>query len=299
MFDSQIEFHTLEIVKVSKRVLKSKLTSNVQKLSQYEIDAVNAYNNWAVFLQRSWKKLTETQKLVCKTKSTYFKDKISKTLSTLNCNYIFSENILKPIHKYVDSDIEGSEVQSDCFEHLFDTKTDEMAMTNVEFLKVASATINFKYSGDPLRISSFIDSVRLLDTLATTPELETFLVTFIRTKIDGRAREFVDDSHNTINKLIDTLKLNIKPDSSKVIEGRMLSLKLSNSTQEEFAKKAEDLAESLRRSLIIEGMTTPKATEISIDKTIELCRVNTRNEMLIKHIMLYDRLKIYCVWCRI
>lgn len=123
-------------------------------------------------------------------------------------------------------------------------------------------------------------TIGLLETLATTTELKTFLASFVRTKIDGRAREYLSDTDNTTKLIITSLKKNIKPDSSKVIEGRMLSLRLNASNQAEFSEKAESTAEALRRSLIIEGMTPIKATEIAVDKTIELCRNNARTDLV-------------------
>lgn len=45
----------------------------------------------------------------------------------------------------------------------------------------------------------------------------------------------------------------IKPDSSKVVEGRMLALKLNKINSTDFAKETEKLAEALQRSLVIEG----------------------------------------------
>lgn len=148
-----------------------------------------------------------------------------------------------------------------------------------EFMKIASGHINKPYSGDPLCLTSFIDSIKLLETLATTNELRTFLVSFVKTKIDGRAREFIT-TEDSINAIINTLKNKIKPDNSKVIEGRMLSLRLNLQAQDDFAKKTEDLAEAFRRSLVVEGITFDKANEMSIDKTVEVCRNNARSDLV-------------------
>lgn len=160
------------------------------------------------------------------------------------------------------------------------TKTIELKMDNKELLKLGSQQINKAYSGDPLTLNSFIDSIRLLEVFATTTDQKNFLVRFLKTRIEGPAREFLSNNDTTIQSIIDTLTANIKPDSSKVIEGRMLSLRLSNSTSDDFSKRAEELSDSLRRSLIVEGISTSKATEMAIEKTVELCRKNTNSDLV-------------------
>lgn len=153
-------------------------------------------------------------------------------------------------------------------------------MTNVEFLKMASSHLNKTYSGDPLCLETFIDSLNLLNGLATSTELRTFFVAFIKTKLDGRAREFITADHNTVALIIDTLRRNIKPDNAKVIEGRMLALRFTTNTQNEFSDKVEELADAFRRSLIVEGIPPTKASEMVVDKTVELCRKNTHSDLI-------------------
>lgn len=59
----------------------------------------------------------------------------------------------------------------------------------------------------------------------------------------------------------------------------MMNLKLNTAHGEEFAEKAEKSADSLRRTLIIiEGVSAPKTVEMSVEKTIEVCRKYTRSE---------------------
>lgn len=161
------------------------------------------------------------------------------------------------------------------------TNFEKMAeINNVELLKMASATINRQYSGEPLGLTSFIDSVTLLESLATTPALKTFLLAFVKTKLDGRAREFITETDNTIEKLITTLRQNIKPDNSKVVEGRILALCFNPANSQDFGKQAEELAESFRRALVVEGIPSAKANEMAVEKTIEVCRTNTRLDLV-------------------
>lgn len=136
------------------------------------------------------------------------------------------------------------------------------------------------YSGDPLALTTFLDGVDILSEFANTAVLQTSLLKYLKAKLDGRAREIITDDVNTITLLKQKLQANIIPENSKIIESRITSLRYAYSKQEEFASKAEELADALRRTLIIEGMTEKKANEISIDRTVQLCRKSTHSDLV-------------------
>lgn len=133
-------------------------------------------------------------------------------------------------------------------------------MTRLEFIRVASQTINKNYSGDPLALNAFINSITLAQQLSDGI-YDEFLKTFILTKLEGKALECVDQD-GTIAQIIADLRKNIKPDNSKVVSGRMLAIKLGKLSAPEFSKQAEELAESLQRSLIVEGISREKVVNL-------------------------------------
>lgn len=149
-----------------------------------------------------------------------------------------------------------------------------------EFIRICAAALNKNYSGDPLSLESFIDSIELLETIATTELINKTLFAFAKTKLEGRAREFITNDIINLANLKTRLRENIKPDNSKIIEGRMLNLKLNINTSSEFAQKIDELSDALRRTLIIEGITPPKANEMVIEKTVEMCRRNTHSDLI-------------------
>lgn len=339
-----------KFVKVTKLILKQKLSKNEGKLNEYKNKIIKAYNDINKYCQENYTKSTEEEKQIFLITTDYVERKFEQCLIELNCHFELSEEqfafadpefiILEykppldtednqessdseedsdtgneegsgPSTSHEDLNTEREDTEDSYYEvkesdteieeendnrksvevGIIDTKSPnqprnipdqeiKIEMEAPEFLKMTSSHINKTYSGDPLSLQSFIDSTQLLQSLATTPALKTFLVAFLKTKIDGRAREYILDTDNSVEAITARLQSNIKPDNSKVIEGRMLSLKLTNSTQDEFATKAENLAEALRRSLVIEGMSPAKATEISVDKTIELCRANVRSDLV-------------------
>lgn len=60
----------------------------------------------------------------------------------------------------------------------------------------------------------------------------------------------------------------------------MLALRLDRGSVQDFAKKAEDLCDAFRRALVMEGIPSAKADEMTIQKTVELCRANTRSDLV-------------------
>lgn len=147
---------------------------------------------------------------------------------------------------------------------------DNNEMDQLTLLSFAAKQINKIYSGDPLELNSFINSIKLLKQLGPT-HLE-MIKTFVMTKLSGKALECVPAEPASIDVIIESLQANIKPDSSKVVEGKMMALKHDTSKSTEFATEAEKLAEALQRSLVVEGISQTKAKSMAVDKTVEMCR---------------------------
>lgn len=139
--------------------------------------------------------------------------------------------------------------------------------------------INYKYNGDPLALDSFLDAIELLVDLCEEPNVPT-MVKFIMTRLDGKARESILETPATAADIVEQLKDGIKPESSKVIEGRILALRVDRTSLTKFAEQAEDLADQFRRSLVLEGFGREKAKEIAIEKTVEMCRKSAKNPIV-------------------
>lgn len=147
---------------------------------------------------------------------------------------------------------------------------EENTMDQPAFLSFAAKQLNKTYGGDPLELTAFINSINLLKQIGPTHLV--ILGVYIKTKLTGKALESVPDDVVGVDEIVAALKANIKPDSSKVIEGKMMALKMDTSKTVEFTEQAEKLAEALQRSLIVEGITHAKAKSMAVDKTVEMCR---------------------------
>lgn len=149
-----------------------------------------------------------------------------------------------------------------------------------ELLEIVNGQIRKPYDGDPLTLQTFLTGVNIATDFANTELLKSKLVIYVTGRLEGRAREIIGDGVGSIEELVAKLKDAIKPENSKIIEARIASLHYTYSRQEEFAAKTEELADALRRTLIIEGMTPQKANEMTIDRTIQLCRKSTNSDVV-------------------
>lgn len=150
-----------------------------------------------------------------------------------------------------------------------------MVQSAADFLKLAGTLINYKYEGDPLKLKTFLADVDLVNAAAEAAN-KALCITFIKRCLTGRALECITDDDNTIELIKTALDDNIKPESADVVEGKMMALRVRKGNFTEFTQEAERLAEAFRRSLVVSGIPRAKAQELTIKKTIELCRKTAR-----------------------
>lgn len=139
--------------------------------------------------------------------------------------------------------------------------------------------LNTDYKGDPLELESFVNKVEMLKLVATSAP-EGIVFTYVKSKLSAKALEAIRPSDTTIDQLVTSLRERIKPENSNVIKGKMCALRLANRPLQDFAKQAEELSESFKRPLIIEGFPENKAQEMTIEKTIDICRESAHSEVV-------------------
>lgn len=189
-----------------------------------------------------------------------------------------TETISNQVQPPIPDPLDNNEIRD--IENTVEEENIEMApMTKPEFLKTASSILNYKFNGDPLKLNSFISDVEMVNELKEADQVE-ICFKFIKAKLEGKALECITDDMNTVQQIIDALKLEIKPESSAVIEGKLQALKLIKGDFTKFTEEAEKLSEAFRRSLVVEGIPRAKAQEMTVKKTIDLCRKTARSDVV-------------------
>ena len=213
----------------------------------------------------------------------YSKEKLNEKLKILNKienNFKVIFNELKDSDEKVVSGLKFKKL-ADEIKTYIEKQNDiiTITMNKVEFLKLAAATINRSFEGDPLKLNSFIDAIELLDSIASS-ELKDTLILFVKTRLEGKAREIIPENPTSIQDIIKILKNKIKPENSKVVAGKIATLQIRNNDYAEFSKNVEELADALERTLVIEGMTQAKAHEMAIEQTVDVCAMNAKSEIV-------------------
>lgn len=148
------------------------------------------------------------------------------------------------------------------------------------FLTMCTRHIGKHFSGDPLERNAFINSIKLLQTLAISEPNKKILANFIHTRLIGKASEWVPEGSEDLTVIMKAITDNCKAENSKVVAGRLMALKADRNNLTDFSKKAEQLCEAFQRSLVLEGTSREKAIELTVDKTIDLCKANTTNTVV-------------------
>ncbi|XP_067622180.1 uncharacterized protein [Eurosta solidaginis] len=147
------------------------------------------------------------------------------------------------------------------------------------FISTCASIMRDNYSGDPLALGSFINKVELMEVFSTENLTPTFIA-FLKSKLEGKAREALPTHIESVSQIKEALCNEIRPDNSKVVAGKIAALRVTNNNFSEFSKQVEELSDSLERCLIIEGMTKAKAHEMAVEQTISVCRLNSRSDMV-------------------
>lgn len=293
-----------EFQTVKKRIVKTKISKNTNKLNEYRRDIIATHDAIVSHVSGFIHTLRSTDKEYYRNELLYIRDKTIECFGRLRLKIVVSKNLLALVSEgkitnsdssdesNSDQDISNTTIYADAGEtSLIDTEdennsstqseSDEgnMAMTVVEFLRISAQTINRNYDGDPLALDAFINSIELLEELATR-ELQTTFLKFIKSKLEGKALESIPADVANVAGIKAALREQIKPDSSKVIAGRMLALRVDRSKMVDFTQQAELLSEALQRSLIVEGISQAKAREMTIEKAVEVCRNASRSDLV-------------------
>lgn len=278
-----------KFVNATKCVLKEDISKNQDTLKSYEISIVTAFNELASYIDNIFDTLDNEYQTFLKKEFTSFRDKVTRCFEKLDGEVEFPKDLYKNIvlQSVTDESFQNTTADTTVIDHNFEHDSDSdtanellpantMAppepkpLSKLDLLRALSQTINPNFNGNPNALEAFLDRIELAQQALEDDQIET-LRKFVLTKLEGKARDLVS-ANDSLNEIKSALRKNIKPDSSKVIAGRMISLKLSKIPSADYATKAEELAEALQRSLIIEGISREKANEMAIEKTIEMCR---------------------------
>lgn len=298
-----------EFYKIKKRILQNRpLTTNEFKINEYVKLLIETYNAVLTYTSLYDGTFSSETKLNIYKSLIHSRELLVRCFGKLDCKVRVPHDVL--LFELVDGNIE---VESDSESiHKLETidnsdsyssdegnnklgqptvsslggignEGEDLNMATVErkksFISMCSNIIRDNYDGNPLTLDSFLDKIHLIESL-TEEDLKPTLVFFIKSKLEAKAREALPENVESVSEIKQALKSRIKPDSSKVIAGRIVALNVKNNNYVEFSKQAEELADAFERSLVIEGITRNKAHEMAIAETVSMCRLNAKTDLV-------------------
>lgn len=308
-----------EFDKYAKRVLKTHISQVADTRERYIKDLIRTHNSIISYLEPCADDLNDTEQGYIKDKVIKVKQKVKRAFTNLICTiHVPQEAVISYIDAQVDTDSELDDtiIDVDGEEDLVTNASDPEDNTESEKLdqinnqaesqptiqsqvenslevytamaatpeetrthkKYLSEQFKGKYDGNSDELPSII---RIIDSIAedTPANLVASSINWLVSRFTGRAAEAVPDGTETFAELKAGLKAYIKPDSVRELESRMVTLTLGNNAGE-FAKKMDDLSEDLRKAYLRTGVPHAMALQMTIDKTIELCRAQARTTMV-------------------
>lgn len=208
---------------------RRELTKNLQLIEEYKESLSKTYNDLINYLHSVFEdpQTTPEDELEIQNKAIEIRIKLNDSFNCLNLEYkfeapIFSEiDISKIIETQIDdetdnqseSDVDNNSKQTTVVNEKNtnksqpeipiqtnntindlpeDNDTSIMTQTSEKFMAIANSTINYRYSGDPLGLDTFIDGIELLDELCEEQNKQ-ILLRFLKTRLEGRARELINN----------------------------------------------------------------------------------------------------------
>lgn len=148
-----------------------------------------------------------------------------------------------------------------------------------EYISNVSRIIKNPFNGDSTEVDAFIASIELADSASAVND-QPNLVKFIRTKLTGPAVDYVPATTATAADAVRLIRDKVKGDNTQVVMGRLLALRSDKNSLQKFQEQAEELAEKLKKSYINDGIPHDVANKMTIDKTVEMCRLSARTPLV-------------------
>lgn len=148
----------------------------------------------------------------------------------------------------------------------------KMALSAHEFLNLASRLIP-EFDGKSENLQTFVDAINL--TNLQVGAHANLLLALIKTKLKGTVRNLITEEATDI---IQTLRNNIKRESTEVLTAKILSTKQNSKSANNFTEEINQLTKALENSYIAEGVPAVLASKYSTQTAIKSLTKNAANE---------------------
>lgn len=272
----EYEYYTLVYeFTVIERVIHLRNASNkTVKLNARTQSIIEAYNNIVRLCTPIFHSKDTVRIKNVREKLINIRDRLLVCIGILNKSINAPTDLTKEIDPKTIKDITTNNKMPD------ENTTGASAMSKIEYYNICARSLTTVFTGDALALQPFQRTIKFLQALDDKKEHEDTLKNFILTKLQGKAADCLSGEPASVEIIVNSLKEKIKPDNSKIIAGRMMAIRADRNNFTDYTKRTEELAEKLKTALVMEGIPNEKANEMTIEKTIELCRANTGSNIV-------------------
>lgn len=168
-----------ESVNQSKRALKKKTPKSESIKLEIRDNLVATFNEFTKVLKSYWNSLNTEQRTIAREIFMTIRDKVVRTFQVLEVSYKVPVSCLEQIDSLlVDDDLPTSDE---------DEQLENMPLSSVEFLNLASKIVPQEFDGSPDKLRSFLDALNLVKSNADDHSANA--VAFIKTRLTGKARD--------------------------------------------------------------------------------------------------------------
>lgn len=279
----EVDKHTTEFIRLYKCLKKNLQPSIPTKNKNLQL-LITEYNSISNLFAKCPPKLTTVQLTEVQNRFTNLREKLVTLVEflqlviTVPLSYE-TQVIYNPVPK-VNNDTSfffNFDLNLDTIEQKM---TDDAATAKARFISTYAKLIP-EFDGSAESLTRFTDACDLLNENVGT--YMATAVTIIKTKLIGTARNYITNE-TTIQAIVDVLKANIKPESSKVVSSKLLGTKQGTKSATEYVKEIETLSAALKRAYLNEGVPAKSAEIYSTETVVKALTLSSGNER-IKNVM--------------
>lgn len=279
-----------EVIKESKRVLKSQVPKTEGVRNQVRDNLLTLYNDFVLTVSSFYKDIDDIKyNNHIKPIFTTIRDRVVRSYQVLEVDYKIPIHILKKIDPQVKDELsltdilEDTSAQDDDSDSTSDSRSKikqdiltkfNMPLSAPEFFNLASKIVPAEFDGSEDKLTSFLDALTLLKANVETHEGNA--VAYVKTRLTGKARNIVGESA-TLEEISLKLKNGIKSESSQSVTSKLLNLK-QRYNDAKYITEIEGLTHKLKQAYIGEGVPENVAESYTTNTTIKALSANATSE---------------------
>lgn len=279
-----------KFILVCKRILKKRLSTNTETLNTYKNDLIITYNSSIRYVKQKYPNAIPSKIKTYDEYLEYLTVKVKACATKLKYSFLPPNEIFQEITNdnfvtKLDSD-SNQDNSSDTENYSEDDQNSNQNSNNSDnpnnmteeaqskFINTYSKIIP-EFDGSAENFTRFTDACELLNE--NVGQFMPTAIRLVKTKLIGSARSYIT-TENTIEAILRVLKNNITGESSKVVSAKLMSLKQTNKTSNDYIKELESLTKSLKRSYLDEGLPPANAESLANDCAVKAIIYNTHDE---------------------